>query len=343
MGWPRLACRWSWPGDGDQRIEAHSLQIRSADFRTASARPYASATVISSMLRRPPKALHAGMLHMGSLRVHHMHGGRGSPVVFIHGLGSAGYMEWRFNLEFAAQRHRVYAPDLPGFGRTQKPRARHGIPSFTRFIERYMVGRGLRSAAIVGASLGGRVALELALNRPELVRKLVLVNSLGLGRPSMQLTYGLITLPRVGEAFMKLAGDALQWAPARMIRSVASRYVGSSADLKRTMDDDYFANLRGLYAADGYQDAYLSTVRSLLTPKALLGADYDLSKRLHEIQLPVQLIWGPDDPLFPVAHAARAHALIKHSRLAVIEGAGHTPQAERPEEFNRVLDNFLNT
>ena len=53
--------------------------------------------------------------------------------------------------------------------------------------------------------------------------------------------------------------------------------------------------------------------------------------------MPVQLIWGADDPLFPVAHAARAHALIPTARLAVIEGAGHTPQAERPEEFNRVL------
>src|SRR6202165_3188861 len=341
MGWPRLACRWSWPGDGDQRIEAHSLQIRSADFRTASARPYASATVISSMLRRPPKMLHAGMLHMGSLRVHHMHGGRGTPVVFIHGLGSARYMEWRFNLEFAAERHRVYAPDLPGFGRTEKPRARYGVPYFTRFIERYMEGRGLRSAAIVGASLGGRVALELTLKRPDLVRKLVLVNALGLGRPTVQITYGLMTLPRVGEAFNEPRGDALHWAPARMIRSVASRYVGSSSDLKRTMDDAYFANLRELYGAEGYQDAYLSTIRSLITPRALLGADYDPPKRLHEIKVPVQLIGGADDPLFPVAYAARAHALIKHSRLAVIEGAGHTPQAERPEEFNRILDDFL--
>ncbi len=278
---------------------------------------------------------------MGSLRVHHMHGGRGTPVLFIHGLGSSGYMEWRFNLEFASAHHRVYAPDLPGFGRTEKPLARYGVPYFTRFIERYMEGRGLRSAAVVGASLGGRVALELALKHPHRVRKLVLVNSLGLGRPSMHLTYGLITLPRVGEALMKVAGDAFRWAPARMIRSVAARYVGSGADLKRTMDDTYFANMRELYAADGYRDAYLTTVRSLITPRALLAADYDLSKRLPAIKMPVQLIWGADDPLFPVAHAARAHGLIKHSRLAVIEGAGHTPQAERPEEFNRVLDNFL--
>jgi pimeloyl-ACP methyl ester carboxylesterase len=299
--------------------------------------------VINSVLNRPPKYLHAGMLEIGSLRVHHMHGGRGTPVLFIHGLGSSGYMEWRFNLEFAAARHRVYAPDLPGFGRTEKPRARYGIPYFTRFIDRYMEDRGLRAAAVVGASLGGRIALELALQHPKRVRKLVLVNALGLGRPNLQLSYGLITLPRVGEAFMKFAGDAVQWAPQPMIRRVAARYAGASRNLKRTMDDSYFTNLRELYAADGYPDAYLATVRSLVTPKALFAADHDLSKRLGEIKVPVQLIWGADDPLFPVAHAARAHALIRQSRLAVLEGAGHTPQAERPEEFNRVLENFLST
>jgi pimeloyl-ACP methyl ester carboxylesterase len=283
------------------------------------------------------------MLHMGSLRVHHTHGGRGAPVLFIHGLGSSGYLEWRFNLEPTAVRHRVYAPDLPGFGRSEKPRARYGIPYFTRFIERYMEGRGLRSAAVVGASLGGRVALELALKHPQRVSKLVLVNSLGLGRPSMRLTYGLITLPRVGETMMNVTRNALNWVPAAMIRRVAGRYVGASADLSRTMDDGYLDNLRELYAAEGYHDAYLATVRSLVTPTALFGNEYDVSGRLREIKVPLQLIWGADDPLFPLVHATRAHALVDNSRLAVIQGAGHTPQAERPEEFNRVLLDFLNS
>lgn len=278
---------------------------------------------------------------MGSLRVHHTHGGRGTPVLFIHGLGSSGYIEWRFNLEPASASHRVYAPDLPGFGRSQKPRARYGIPYFTRFIDRYMEQRGLRSAAVVGASLGGRVALELTLKHPKRVNRLVLVNSLGLGRPSLQLTYGLITLPRVGEAFMRVARNALRWAPPRMIRRVAGGYVGASSDLERTMDDEYLGHLREMHSAKGYPDAYLATVRSLVTPAALFGARYDLTKQLHEIHVPVQIVWGADDPLFPVSHATRAHALIRSSRLAVIEGAGHTPQAERPEEFNRVLLNFL--
>jgi pimeloyl-ACP methyl ester carboxylesterase len=280
-------------------------------------------------------------IQLGSLRVHHTHGGRGSPVLFIHGLGSSGYMEWRFNLEAAAHRHRVFAPDLPGFGRSEKPRARYGIPYFTRFIERYMEERGLRSAAVVGASLGGRIALELALENPRLVRKLVLVNALGLGRPNVHVSYGLVTIPRLGEALMNVARGALRWAPSRTIRRVAARYVGASSDLTRTMDDAYLDNLRELYAAEGYHNAYLATLRSLVTPKAVFGGEHDMTTRLNELRVPVQLIWGADDPLFPVAHAARAHSLIERSRLTVIEGAGHTPQAERPEEFNRVLHNFL--
>lgn len=291
--------------------------------------------------RAPRNGLHSGFVDVGDLRIHQTHGGRGSPVLFVHGLGSSGYIEWRFNLERAAREHRVYAPDLPGFGRSEKPRARYSVRYFTRFIEHYMEGRGLRSAAVVGASLGGRIALELALERPKLVRKLVLVNTLGLGRPRVQLTYGLVTVPRVGEALMRFAGNALRWAPPRMIRRVAARYAGASADLDRTMDDAYLDNLRELYAAEGYHNAYLATVRSLVTPGTVLRGKHDVSGRLGELKIPVQLVWGADDPLFPVAHAARAHSLIPGSRLTVIEGAGHTPQAERPEEFNRVLHTFL--
>ena len=295
---------------------------------------------------RTPRSIQAGFVDIGSLRVHHMHGGRGSPVVFIHGLGSSGYMEWRYNLEATAAGHRVFAPDLPGYGRTEKPRARYTIQYFARFVERYIENRGLRSAVIVGASLGGRIALELALEEPRLARKLVLVNTLGLGTPQVgfaQMAYGLVTIPRVGEAAMGFARDALHWASPNMIRRLAARYAGTTSDLEKAMDDAYLDDLRELYATDAFHDAYLSTVRSLVNPRALFGGHHDVTARLNEIKVPLQLIWGADDPLFPVAHATRAHALVEHSRLAVIEGAGHSPQAERPEEFNRVLLNFLDS
>src|SRR5207244_6073141 len=174
-----------------------------------------------------------------------------------------------------------FVPDLPGYGRSDKPRARYTIPYFARFINRYMEERGLRAAALVGTSLGGRSALEVALEQPKLVRKLVLVNTLGLGRPQVrmsQMAYGLVTLPRVGEAVMRFTRDALTWAPAAMIRRVAGRYAGVSSDLKLTLDDAYLEDLREMYAADGFQSAYLSTVRSLINPRALLGGHHDVTK-----------------------------------------------------------------
>ena len=296
--------------------------------------------------RRTERLVRSGFVDIGSLRVHHMHGGHGSAVVFVHGLGSSGYMEWRFNLEPAAARHRVFAPDLPGYGRTEKPRARYTIQYFARFIQRYMADRGLRSATLVGASLGGRIALEVALEQPKLARKLVLVNTLGLGRPQLRMTqmaYGLVTLPRVGEAVMGFTRDALRWAPPNMIRRVAARYAGGGSDLEEALDDIYLDDLREMYATDEFRNAYLTTIRSLISPGAIFGGQHDVTGRLNELKIPVQLIWGANDPLFPLEHAARAHSMIERSTLSVIEGAGHTPESERPEEFNRVLNRFLDS
>src|SRR5467141_2528880 len=197
---------------GDLRAANIALCIGHGDHRPCDPRPYASDAVIETA-RPAPKRMQSGFVDMGSLRVHHMHGGRGSAVVFVHGLGSSGYMEWRRNLEATAARHRVFAPDLPGYGRTDKPRARYTVPFFARFVRRYLEDRGLRSAVLIGASLGGRIALEVALEQPRLVRKLVLVNTLGLGRPQVrmaQVAYGLVTIPRVGEVAMKVARDALR-------------------------------------------------------------------------------------------------------------------------------------
>src|SRR5579871_2878545 len=112
-----------------------------------------------------------GTVQCGRFALHHTFGGSGPPVLLIHGLGSAGFLEWRFNLEALARHHTVYAPDLPGFGLSDKPRsARYGLPLFTRTLVRYLQELRLRQVAVVGTSLGGRVALELALGHRHRVR-----------------------------------------------------------------------------------------------------------------------------------------------------------------------------
>ena len=287
------------------------------------------------------RGLESGFLEVGRLRLHQTAGGAGEPpILFVHGLGSSGYIEWRFVLPHFARSHRVLAPDLPGFGRTDKPRsATYGIPYFARTLDRYLDLVGVERAVVVGVSMGGRVALELALEYGRRVEKLVLVNSLGLGRPQIQFFYPLMMLPRVGEAAMSVARQAMHRVPPAMIRRWAGRYGGMS-DLERIMDDAYLADLREMFGSEGFTEAYLATVRSMARPAALTGL-HDLTPRLKEIAAPVLFVWGADDPLFPLAHAHRAHAALPGSRLAVIEGAGHTPQAERPDEFNRVVGRFI--
>ena len=290
---------------------------------------------------RRPLALRSGFVDVGDLRLHHTFGGRGAPaVVFVHGLGSSGYIEWRFNLPEVARSHRVLAPDLPGFGKSAKPPVGYGVPLFARSVEGYLRTLRLRSGVLVGASMGGRVAMEVALRRPELVRKLVLVNTLGLGRPRLQLPYPLVMVPRVGEAVLGLLRGTLRRSSGDSIRRLARRYLGFSGDLERTMDDAYLAELRELHEAEGFHRAYLATVRSLARPGPLARGP-DILTGLARTGIPILLVWGAQDPLFPLEHAERAHRDLPGSRLAVIEGAGHTPQAERPDEFNRVLDSFL--
>jgi pimeloyl-ACP methyl ester carboxylesterase len=286
-------------------------------------------------------ALREGYLKLGGLTLHHTYGGMGRPIVFIHGLGSSGYIEWRFNLEHFSRTHRVFAPDLPGYGKSDKPSAaRYGIPYFARTIERYLQSRRLREATIVGTSMGGRIALEVALRYPARVSRLVIVNSLGLGRPKIQPYYPMMLVPRVGETLLHGMKHGLRWAPSPVIRRFAARFIGARGDLDKTMSDEYLDDLREMYAAEGYPDAYLATVRSIASPRSYLGA-LDVTGRLNRIKMPVQIIWGANDPLFPLEQAERAHSLLPGSKLAVIKGAGHTPQAEKPEEFNQHLAAFL--
>jgi pimeloyl-ACP methyl ester carboxylesterase len=274
------------------------------------------------------------------LQIHHVSGGQGSPpVLFVHGLGSAGYLEWRYTLPALARTHRVFAPDLPGFGRSDKPREGYGIPLFAHVVEEYMRTRRLRPV-LVGASMGGRVALEVALRQPQSVRKLVLVNALGVVRPRVRPHYPLILLPRVGEGLMWLMREALDRLPPERLRAAARRYMGVAGDVDRVLNEHYLADLREMHGAEGYPEAYAATVRSLASPAEYRASD-QLMGRLAATGLPVLLIWGAHERLFPLAQARLVQERLPGSRLAVIEDAAHSPQAENPEEFNRVLEDFL--
>lgn len=276
--------------------------------------------------------LRSGFVPVGNLVLHEVGGGRGrSPVVFLHGAGSSGLLEWRYVLPVVGGRRRVLAPDFPGFGFSMKPPLRYGIPLFERTLLRYLDRRRLRRPLLVGASMGGRVAIEFALRHPERVSRLILVDSLGFGMPRAPLL-GVLAAPVVGD----LAYGVLQSALGRMepeaLRNLASR-VGMSTE---TLDDTHLGVLREIHQDPGAGYAQTTTLRSL----ALHSLD-DVTPRLQSLAVPIRLIWGSEDPIFPVGLAVRAQRRLPNSKLAIIEGARHEPQLERPDTFLEALLHYL--
>ena len=140
-------------------------------------------------------------------------GGTGSPVLLIHGLSR--YVEdWLSSFNALSGEHQVYALDLLGHGRTDKPSgASYGLDALARFVRDFMTGVGIERAHVVGHSLGGAIATRLALTYPEVVERLVLVDPAGLS-PAVHTVFRLMRLPLVGELFTRPSRSG----SARMLR-----------------------------------------------------------------------------------------------------------------------------
>lgn len=121
-------------------------------------------------------------IKVGDINAHYLVGGEGSPLVLIHGGKSCANDEWAPNLEPLAQHHRIYALDLVGFGKTDKPRVDYTFQLFSSFFGNFMNALDLRRASLVGHSLGGGIALGFTLKHPDRVEKLIVVDSNGLAK-----------------------------------------------------------------------------------------------------------------------------------------------------------------
>src|SRR2546429_4296800 len=153
------------------------------------------------------------------VNIHYVYGGSGPPLVLVHGLGSSAAVEFYYNLEPLAAHHRVLAIDLPGFGKSDKPMLKYTIDLFVKAVRDLMACEGLERAAVMGVSMGGRVALGLALDSPQLVERLVLVDALGVGPPRRVLAYRILLTPGLGELTLRGTARALrQMNPATIRR-----------------------------------------------------------------------------------------------------------------------------
>ena len=255
-------------------------------------------------------------------------GDKGPNVILIHGLGASADI-WMHNISAISSGYRVYAPDLVGFGRSDKPDVKYSPSYMAAFINDFMTALDIENACFMGLSLGGGVALQYILQFASKVQRLVLVDSAGLGR-EMPLAMRLATVPVMGE---------LMLSPSR---------AGMAFVLKQLVHDPAVitADLIDLYFELNFSQGAAKTVLALLRACATIhGARPDVlgpvMKNLNNINIPTLIIWGREDRLFPVGHACFAREKIPDSYLYIFERCGHMPNFERPEEFNSVVLNFL--
>lgn len=272
--------------------------------------------------------------------VHYLSGGQGSPLVLVHGLGSSAQVEFFYNLEALASRHLVLGVDLPGFGRSDKPARQYDIPFFVTVLQAFLACLGLERAALMGVSMGGRVALGLALEQPSFVSRLVLVDALGVGLPRRVLAYRLLLTRGLGELALTGIARALRRMSPRLVRRFWGWYLRRPQAVDHLLTDDRIADHGAMLSTPAYRAAYLSALRSVAGMHRLRDGVV-VEDRLKELTMPTLLIWGRHDHIFPPGHAEAAQRRIPGAQLEIFEQSGHTPQMEEPDRFNRLVLEFL--
>jgi pimeloyl-ACP methyl ester carboxylesterase len=273
------------------------------------------------------------MVDVGGINTRYWVEGAGSPVVLIHGLSNS-IEHWLLNIYALAAEHTVYALDLVGHGRTDKPLSRsYDLSDLARFVIDFMDALGIERADLIGHSLGGGVALVIAEASPERVRRLVLVDSVGLG-VDVGIVLRLVSVPGVGEVLTRivLQGDFQKqlkrqraiWPDSHVVpeEMIRLRYEATRwEDIRKT----YFKALRSSINFRGMR-------RTALQP---------IVQGLRSLHLPVLVVWGEQDDLVPSRHARIVQNEVAKARVEIFEDAGHDPMVVNPEQFNRVTMQFL--
>ena len=215
--------------------------------------------------------------------VRYLTSGEGPPLVLVHALGENA-LDWSWVLPVLSRGHRVNAPDLPGIGGGGGAMTDHSPASFASFIAAFLDALGIERAAIVGSSLGGLIALRLALSDPARVGALVLVGSAGLGR-TVSPALSLLTLPGYVEAMIALCKTpvgARQRAWGRTALLFARSWSAPSARLA--------AQYR-LVLTPGFLEATLAALRAQVAP---VGQREVLVDQLPRLRIPTLVLWGPE-------------------------------------------------
>ncbi|HEY0279234.1 MAG TPA: alpha/beta fold hydrolase [Solirubrobacterales bacterium] len=263
-------------------------------------------------------------------RVSFLKAGEGPLLLLVHGMAGTA-RNWDPVIEPLALHNTVVAPDFPGHGDSEPGGGDYSLGSLASGLRDLMISLGHERATLVGHSLGGGVALQFTYQFPEMVERLVLVSSGGLG-PEVGAILRAAALPGADLFIRATAGPG----------AIAGGVIANAAGKIGLRPNADLAEVGRAYASLSDADrrkAFLSTLHAVVDTDGQRVAALD---RLYLAEdLPVLIVWGERDPIIPVGHGRAAHAQLPGSLLEVFPGVGHVPMMESPGRFAAVLQRFL--
>lgn len=263
--------------------------------------------------------------------VNFIEAGSGTDVLLlIHGMAGT-CANWESVIEPLAINRTVIAPDFPGHGSSAPGGGDYSLGALASGLRDLLLALGHERATLVGHSLGGGVAMQFTYQFPEMVERLVLVSSGGLG-PDVSPVLRAAALPGAELFISATAGIGSQ------IGSVIGRGLGA-VGLRPSADLAEVARGYATLSDRERRKAFLATLRAVVGTEGQRVAALD--KLYLAEALPLLIVWGEDDPIIPVDHARAAHEQLPSSHLEIFKDTGHVPQLERPGHFIAALERFL--
>ncbi len=250
--------------------------------------------------------------------------GSGPPILLLHDIFFDG-SSWERCIEFLAPSYRVVAPDLPGFGESEKPpqtRFGYGVDDFAHVVTDLFAGLGLGPARVVGHGLGGAVGLSLASRNPELVSGLIVVDALCYSTKP-DLVRRAAGLPLLGGLLFKQL-----WGRGLFTRYFREVLCAPHRPLSHARIDHYY----DVFNTPSARNSALCTLRATSDPRTV-------EVRLGRISAPVLVVWGRHDEVYPAAFGRRLAREIRGAGFQLLD-AGHTPLEEVPEELSAQIIRF---
>jgi pimeloyl-ACP methyl ester carboxylesterase len=270
---------------------------------------------------------HSWFTAIDGLRIHYQEAGdeKAPTMILIHGFISSTLIWSEVFLPLAHAGFRVLAPDLPGYGYSDKPRGgEYTIESQARAVLGLMDRLGIEKATIVGASYGGAIAAALALDYPERIARLVLIGAVSSDEPKKKFLLRISRLLVIGDILTPLFLGS-RWVLRKRVGQMYRR-------LGLAIDEHKLAARHHLLANANTHRAMIRTVRRWSANR--------IQRDAQLIRQPTLLIWGEEDTHIPLSEGFRLRDAMPNARLIVFRNCGHLPPQEYPEKFVEVVAEF---